>query len=184
MKVIGIVGLPGSGKGECSRVAEQAGILVVTMGDVIRKEVKKAGLPPSDKNMGEISQRLRKEQGMGAIARACIPVIEKLQKPNVLVDGIRGEAEVHIFKNHFPHFVLIAIHADNDVRLSRLQNRKRSDDCITMEDLAKRDERETAWGLLNALAMADITLSNNGSLEEFEEQIKALFSQLVVCDEF
>lgn len=184
MKVIGIVGLPGSGKGECSRIAEQEGIPVVTMGDVIRKEVKKAGLPPLDVYMGEISQRLRKEQGMGAIAIACIPVIEKIQKPFVLIDGIRGDTEVQIFKNHFPHFILVAIHADNCMRLSRLQNRKRSDDCFTMEDLTRRDERETAWGLLNAMAMADITLSNNGSLREFEEQIKELFSQLVSCDDF
>ncbi len=179
MKVIGIVGLPGSGKGECSRIAQQAGIPVVTMGDVIRNEVRKAGLPPLDTHMGEIAQKLREEQGMGAIAIACIPIIEQIQTQFILIDGIRGDAEVQIFKDHFPSFILIAIKADSFVRLSRLQNRKRTDDCITIEDLTRRDTRETSWGLLHALEMADVTIMNNGSLQEFEEQVTELFIKRV-----
>ena len=59
MKVIGIVGMPGSGKGEFSAVADELGIPVVVMGDVIREEVKKEGLPPVDASMGVIARRLR-----------------------------------------------------------------------------------------------------------------------------
>ena len=39
MKIIGLVGLPGSGKGEASRIARQQGLTVLVMGDVIRQEV-------------------------------------------------------------------------------------------------------------------------------------------------
>ncbi len=46
MKVIGIVGMPASGKGEASRIARDLGIPVVVMGDAIRERVKEAGLPP------------------------------------------------------------------------------------------------------------------------------------------
>ncbi|HQC34822.1 MAG TPA: AAA family ATPase, partial [Methanoculleus sp.] len=45
MKVIGIVGMPASGKGEVSRIARDLGIPVVVMGDAIREKVKEAGLP-------------------------------------------------------------------------------------------------------------------------------------------
>ena len=38
MTVIGIVGLPGSGKSEAANVAAEMGVPVVTMGDVIREE--------------------------------------------------------------------------------------------------------------------------------------------------
>ena len=40
MKVIGIVGMPASGKGEVSRIARDLGIPVVVMGDAIREKVK------------------------------------------------------------------------------------------------------------------------------------------------
>ena len=38
MKIIGFVGLPGSGKGEASKIARELGLSVVVMGDVIRQE--------------------------------------------------------------------------------------------------------------------------------------------------
>jgi dephospho-CoA kinase len=40
MKVIGVVGLPASGKGEFSKIVKGMGIPVVVMGDVIRDAVK------------------------------------------------------------------------------------------------------------------------------------------------
>ncbi|MBN1165717.1 MAG: flagellar hook-basal body complex protein FliE [Methanospirillaceae archaeon] len=183
MQVIGIVGLPGSGKGECSRIAGEIGIPVVTMGDVIRNEVKAAGLPPLDSHMGETARQLREKNGDGAIAMACIPVIVKMQKPAVLIDGIRGDAEVRVFADNFPSFTLIAIVADTATRLSRLQNRKRSDDCMTLFDLSQRDARETGFGLLRALEMADITIENSCSLPVFHERIRDLLRKLVSDNE-
>ena len=44
MKVIGVVGLPASGKGEFSKIASGMGIPVIVMGDMIRKAVSEAGL--------------------------------------------------------------------------------------------------------------------------------------------
>ena len=43
MRVIGTVGLAGSGKGEFATVAEETGVPVVTMGDVIRRECRGRG---------------------------------------------------------------------------------------------------------------------------------------------
>ena len=64
MRVIGVVGLPASGKGEFSRIAAGMGIPVVVMGDVIREAVRAAGLPETDRNMGSVANALRKEGGM------------------------------------------------------------------------------------------------------------------------
>ena len=59
MKVIGVVGLPASGKGEFSKIADGMGILVIVMGDMIRKAVKERGLDPTDANLGAIANKLR-----------------------------------------------------------------------------------------------------------------------------
>ena len=54
MKIIGLIGLPGSGKGEASRIAMQQGLTVLVMGDVIRQEAARQGLEPTDVNLGRI----------------------------------------------------------------------------------------------------------------------------------
>nr|WP_319375476.1 AAA family ATPase [uncultured Methanoregula sp.] len=178
MKVIGVVGLPASGKGEFSRIAAGMGIPVIVMGDMIRKAVTAAGLEPTDANFGMTANRLRSEGGMDAIARLCIPEIQARTAPLVLVDGIRGDTEVVLFRNHFPGFTLISIDSSFDTRLARIAARARSDDFTSADSLRNRDERELGWGLGNALKLADISLANEGSLDEFSLAVRTLLANL------
>lgn len=177
MRVIGVVGLPGSGKGEVSRIARENGIPVVVMGDAIRRRVTEAGMPPTDKNLGEMSRHLREEIGMDAIARLSIPAIESQMSSVVLVDGIRGDYEVETFKRRFPDFLLIGIRASFESRLARLARRGRSDDMPAAEDLRCRDERELGWGLGRALEQADAVIENDGTVEDLAMQVRDLLRQ-------
>jgi dephospho-CoA kinase len=177
MKVIGVVGLPGSGKGEFSKIASTMGIPVVVMGDVIRKTVKKAGLDPTDANLGAIANKLRAEQGMDAIAKLCIAAIQEEHAPVVLVDGIRGDAEVRVFRQHFSAFVLIGIDSSFETRLKRLGLRGRSDDVGSADALRLRDDREFRWGLKEALKQADIHIANDGGLQSYAESVRALLEE-------
>jgi dephospho-CoA kinase len=148
---------------------------------VIRNAVKKAGLPPTDANLGAMANRLRAERGMDAIAYLCVDAINEQTTPLVLVDGIRGDAEVRVFRQNFPGFRLIAIETSFAKRLERLCDRKRSDDVGSAEGLKTRDERELGWGLGNALKLADITIKNDGSLEEFTANVTELIGRME-CD--
>ena len=67
MKVIGVTGLPGSGKSVVSRVAKKLDIPLVRMGDVIREEAKKR-----NQTTGEIAVELRKEYGDFIVAERCV----------------------------------------------------------------------------------------------------------------
>lgn len=178
MKVIGIVGMPASGKGEVSKIARDLGLPVVVMGDAIRERVKEAGLPPTDVNCGAVAGALRADLGMDAIARITIPAIEATAAPVVLVDGIRGDYEVTAFRGHFPDFTLIGIVSSFETRYARLANRGRSDDSLTAEELRVRDERELGWGLGRALALADCRITNEGTLDEFAAEVRALLRRL------
>ncbi len=178
MKVIGVVGMPASGKGEFSRIAQGMGIPVIVMGDMIRKVVREEGLEPSDTNFGAAANRLRAEKGMDAIAQLCVPEIRRLSAPLVLVDGIRGETEVALFRRNFPGFTLISIESPFERRLERISARARPDDFTTAAELRIRDERELGWGLGNALLDADIHLENAGTLEDFSDAVKHLLEQL------
>jgi len=178
MKVIGVVGLPASGKGEFSKIAADAGIPVIVMGDMIRAAVLKAGLEPTDANFGATANRLRAEGGMDAIAALCVPEIMVQTTPLVLVDGIRGDAEVRLFRKHFSGFTLIRIDSSFEKRLDRIRARGRSDDFVQAESLRNRDEREIGWGLGNALAEADISISNEGSLGDFSAAVTSVIDSL------
>jgi dephospho-CoA kinase len=178
MKVIGVVGLPASGKGEFSNVAQKMGIPVVVMGDAIRNALAEEGIAPTDENLGDIASRLRVRMGRDAIAQLTIPAIEAQDAPLVLVDGIRSDAEVQTFRSHFSGFLLIAVTAPFDVRFRRMKDRRRSDDLVTPDQLQVRDERELGWGLGEALAMADRTIENTSGLEEFRKSVRGLLNTL------
>jgi len=178
MKVIGVVGLPASGKGEFSKIAAGTGIPVVVMGDMIRTAVKASGLEPTDENFGTMANNLRTERGMDAVAQLCIPKIRSLSAPLVLVDGIRGNAEVELFRQTFEGFTLIGIESSFEKRLSRIAARARSDDFCSADALHNRDERELSWGLGNALRNADLTLRNEGTLDAFSTAVRDLLATL------
>jgi len=57
MKVIGFCGLPGSGKSTALIAVEDLGI-IITMGDVIRKEAINKNIEPNNENLGKIAKEL------------------------------------------------------------------------------------------------------------------------------
>jgi dephospho-CoA kinase len=181
LRVIGVVGLPASGKGEFSRIAREMGIPVVVMGDVIRRKAAEEGIPEDDTGLGGIGNRLREEHGMDAIARFTIPAVEATGAPLVVIDGIRGDAEVQAFRGRFPDFLLVGIVASFEARLTRLAARGRADDSGQRENLKLRDARERGWGLSRALRQAESVIKNEGTMAEFEEKVRALLSRLGAC---
>jgi len=181
MRVIAFVGLPLSGKTTASKIAEEMEIPVVCMGDVVREEAKRRGLPQTDEVLGSIANELREKEGMDAIAKRCIPTVRERGKDFgvVVVDGIRGIAEVERFKKEFgDDFVLISIEAPLEVRFQRALKRKRSDDIKSVEELEERDKRELLWNMGEAMRVANFTVENVGSLNDFKEKIKVLLENL------
>lgn len=174
MRLIGVVGLPGSGKGEFSRCAAGLGIPVLVMGDVIRRVARERGLPSEDAVLGRISGELREQYGRGAIARLMLDDVRAQEAPVVLIDGIRSDAEVDEFRSAVPGFTLIGVESSFTARLERLAGRGRTDDLGDAEGLRRRDERELGWGLGTALSRAEWTLTNEGSLDEFCSQVQSL----------
>ena len=174
MRVIGTVGLAGSGKGEFATVAEEMDVPVVTMGDVIRGECRDRGLDPAEHH-GRVARDLRAENGPTAIAEASLPHIEAAlaDADTVLVDGIRSDDEVDAFEERFgDRFTLVSIETPFEVRERRLGERGRDNVGENGEGLAERDERELGFGLGAAMDRADVTVENTGTLEEFRARAR------------
>ncbi|QLG28204.1 flagellar hook-basal body complex protein FliE [Halorarum halophilum] len=178
MRVIGTVGLPGSGKGEVAAVAEEEDVPVVTMGDVIREECRSRGLDPAEHH-GAVAKALREEDGPAAIAERTVPAVREAASragaDAVLVDGLRSMVELARFREAFGEsFLLVAITAPFDLRAERLGARGRDDSDLDVEALRKREERELDFGMGEVIDAADVTIDNTGTLEAFRRHARDL----------
>ncbi|MFX1386309.1 MAG: AAA family ATPase, partial [Promethearchaeota archaeon] len=114
MKVLAICGLPGSGKTTAIEAIEDLGI-IVSMGDVVRNEVKQRNLELSGNNIGRIAKELREKSGPAIIAEKCVDLIKSKNEEIVFVDGVRSLSEVNIFRRYWK-FPIIAIIVDEEKR--------------------------------------------------------------------
>ncbi len=180
--VVGVVGLQGSGKTEVAEAASKFDIPRVRMGDVVWDEVKSRGLEVNEKNVGAVANEFREKEGKAAIAKRCVPLIEKIGKGRgaVLVDGIRGKAEVDEYRRVFGDgFVLLAVEASEEIRRERVSVRGRSDDASGEENFREKEERERGWGLDAAMKDADITIVNEGPLEALQQRARDILESVV-----
>lgn len=186
IRIIGTVGLPGSGKSEAATVAAELDIPVITMGDVIRHACRDRGLDPATDH-GKMAKKLREENGDAAIAEASLPHIKEALESSgtVIVDGIRSDVEVERFEQAFGDaFTLVSIDAPFEVRAQRLDLRGR--DATTAEggeSLEERDERELGFGMGDAMEQADIRIENTDSLGEFHDRIRELLRDSEVSND-
>lgn len=185
MQVLGIVGMPGSGKSEAAAVAEELDIPVVTMGDVIRAECRDRDLEVTEENLGRVATALREEHGPGAIADRSRPLIDdRLENHGVvLVDGIRSDVEVDAFEDAYGEaFTLVSIEAPFETRLERIRERGRDETAEDRADLEARDEREIGYGMGRAMDAADVRIENTASLATFQDRIRELLEPAMAKD--
>jgi len=176
--IVSVTGMAGSGKSLVINVAKKRGYDVVTMGDEVRQEAQKRGLPPTPENLGKIMLELRQAEGESAIAKRCAQRIESLTSSKIIVDGIRSLPEVEEFKKKYADFCLIAIHASPETRFKRLFHRQRSDDTKDWKDFVKRDQRELGVGLGNAIAMAEYMIVNEEDLNKAKNKAAEILAKV------
>jgi dephospho-CoA kinase len=180
MLLIGVTGMPGAGKSAIHEVAKKYNLPVVSMGDVVRYETKKRGLPLTPENVGNTAINLRKEFGNEAIAVACLRYIEEnlKDKDAIIVEGIRSLYEINYFRKHCP-MVLIAIHSSPLTRFERLKMRGREDDSTNWEIFVERDLRELGFSIGYAIALADFMVVNEGNFNNCINQLDAILKEVL-----
>lgn len=165
-----VVGMPGCGKSIFLTIASEDGYHVVSMGDAVREETLRRGLPLE--KHGEIAQMLREERGLGAVAHL---VVEKIT-PECIVDGVRGLSEIEVFTRRFPVHI-VAIYASPRTRFCRVKKRQRPGDPLSWEEFTERDARELDFGIGNVFALADYMLVNESTIEHFEKECRAFLKR-------
>jgi len=187
MNVIGVSGLPGSGKNIISKIAKKRSINVLKMGDIVRQVAEKR-----DEDSGKTAVDLRKEHGEYVLAKLIIEKIktqsnsnknsENSNKSNTgeffVIEGIRSQYEIELFRKNFKNFKLISVFSSPKTRFNRLKDRQREDDSQDYGDFLKRDQRELNFGIGNVIASSDFIIINEDGLDEYKMQINNFFDNL------
>ncbi len=179
MKLIVTVGMPGSGKDELVEVAREMGLATLKMGDLVRDETRRRGLPLTSANVARIANEEREKHGGGIWAQRALP---KLTETRMLVDGCRSDAELSVFRHNFGDFYVLGIFASPETRHDRMMQRGRGDDGATLQDLYDRDRRELKWGIGSAFTLADGMLLNEGPLDAFRRAARTKIEEILHRD--
>lgn len=151
------------------------GLPVFRMGDVVWAEVRARGLDLAEGSVGRVANEMREKHGAGIWAERTLEQMRKTDAALVVIDGVRSPAEIDAFRAALGHdFHLVALHASQDTRLGRLLARHREDDVKDPDQFHGRDDRELAWGLGRAIALADAMVVNEGSIPDLEAQVESL----------
>ncbi|MEE1336867.1 nucleoside monophosphate kinase [Methanobrevibacter sp.] len=177
MQIMGISGMPGSGKSIVSDMATEKGALIVSMGDIVREEAKKRG-----ESSKETAKNLRAEHGQYIVAELTIKKIKKLQDEGneklIIVEGIRSPHEVEMFKENFDNFIILSVFTNPAIRFERLKLRMREDDSQDYAEFKKRDDTELGFGIGTVIALSDKLIINESDLDSFTEKIDEYFSEI------
>ena len=177
MQVMGISGMPGSGKSIVSEMATKKGAMIISMGDIIREEAKKRG-----ETTKETATNLRKEFGEYIVSELTIKKIKEVEEKGfenmILVEGIRSHHEVEMFKENFDDFIILSIFANPCIRFERLKKRMREDDSQDFNVFQKRDHTELEFGIGNVISLSDRLIINESDIESFQDEIKEYFEEI------
>ena len=179
VKYIGLTGRLGAGKNIVREMlASKLGMNRYGFGDLLREESKKRGIEINRKNLQDLGNQLRKEDGGDILAKR---ILEKVKNGGIL-DGINNPQEVKYFRDKLgKEFVLVAIDAPKEMRFRRLVKRGRSDDPKNWKEFEQMDQRENGVGepeygqhVADCIALADWVIVNDGSLTELERKVDKL----------
>ncbi len=182
-RTIGLVGMPGSGKSTALEIARSftPPPEVITMGDVIREEVKKRNLPPDSAHLGKIAKELRAAEGPQVVARRCLHKILDAKSEIVIIDGIRSDSEVDVFRKEVK-LILIAVITPENLRHKWLMARGRNDDSTSIEIIIARDQREIDFGVGKVIDRADHKIMNTGTIEDLKAACQQVFMEIIEND--
>ncbi|MCX5749437.1 MAG: AAA family ATPase [Candidatus Saganbacteria bacterium] len=178
MELIGLTGLNASGKGTIADFLKEKGFVYYSLSDIVREEATALGMDHSRESLIFAGNKLRKDFGPSVLAKK---IAEKLRQANTskaVIDSIRNLAEIAELRK-LPGFVLIAADAPPEVRFERARSRGRIGFERTLEDFIAVEQKENTSDpdrqqLAACLKAADITVSNEGTVEELKIKLGKL----------
>lgn len=165
-KIIGIVGTVASGKDAAAEyLAKKENMPLFQISRYLKDLAASLGLPETRGNLNFLGKKIAAEKGHAYLAEVLLPKIAD----RGIITGMRQPPQIHYLRNN-ADFFLLAVDAAPEVRFRRARKRGRPGEGKTLEEFVANEEVENASDvqrLTDCMNLADRTIMNNGSLENF-----------------
>jgi dephospho-CoA kinase len=178
-KIIGIVGEMSSGKDTfCDYVKENyQNVYFLRFSDALTEILKIFFDDIKREDQQWISSALRERFGQDILVKALVKKIDNIKDGIVILNGVRRPGDFTALKSIGGKLVYIT--ADPKKRWERMKTRgEKSDDDVPFEKFIEMGKAE-AESLITVIgAEADVKIENNGTKEEFYQQVKRVIDSI------
>lgn len=177
---LALVGMAGSGKTVCAQHLEERGYYQFRFGSIIVNEVQQRGWAVNPQNERIVREEFRREEGMDAIARRALPVLQRAleERRSIIIDGLYSFSEYRTLRTELGEdMVVVAIVAERSLRYQRLAQRP-------IRPLTPQEAQERDWQEIERIekggpiAIADYTILNNTTSTALLAELDALLAKL------
>ena len=176
MKIIGITGTIGAGKGTIvDYLVSNYGFKHYSVRNFLIQEAQKQNLPLNRDTYVAIANALREQYSPSYIIDEIYKEAAKTSF-DAIIESIRTPGEISSLRTK-ENFTLWAIDADPKIRYERIFARQSETDTISYATFLASEQREmntddpAKQNLAECIRQADLILNNNGSFEELYKQI-------------
>lgn len=176
MKIIGITGTLGAGKGTIvDYLTTHHGFKHFSVRGYLTNVIKQRGFEVNRDTLTHTANELRAQNTPSFIAEELFKEAE-LSGGNCIIESIRTVGEITALKAK-GNFTLFSVDTDRKIRYDRIVIRGSETDKITYETFAQNEERELTstdankQNLSACMQLADNHFTNNGTFDELYKQI-------------
>lgn len=182
MKIIGITGTLGAGKGTIvDYLVQSKGYAHYSVRSFLIERLTQLRKEVNRDTMVELANSLREQHSPSYIIEILYDLASAKGK-NCIIESIRTKGEIEMLRQK-ENFILLAIDAQPEIRYERIRLRDSETDRISFEIFIENEMREmnsedkNKQNLSACIASADVRIDNNGSKQELIDKIEELIKQ-------
>jgi len=172
--VIGISGTICAGKDLVASILKERGFQLVSLGDVIRDELRLKGIEITRKTQQDLGNELRKLHGGQVLVERALKKYNSYESA-LIINGIRNLDEINYLKEN-SKFILLGVDAPFETRWQRVLSRNRDADLLNNDKFVIDDARDRGFNEpLNGqqvgmcLVQADFLINNDETFTRLED---------------
>jgi dephospho-CoA kinase len=182
MRIIGITGTLGAGKGTLVEyLVTKRGFSHYSVRNFLLDEIRHKGMPENRDSMFALANELRAAHGPSYVTDQLYEQA-RVSGGDAVIESIRTTGEVVSLKSR-GNFLLVAVDAAPQIRYERIVLRNSETDKVSFEIFLENEQRESVssdpgvQNLRACIALADVVLYNNGTIEELYEQFEKILDK-------